>query len=198
MYTRYGKMQKRDYIVAWAEMILLLIMGIAGFFYQAPTWYSMLLIALPVFWGIGMFRSFREKFTLEADEIVISDGKREKRIPFPQELVIVLSEMDMHEKMGSFSLGGEKQYYATLASGVSGGEVWETLHRKKLKKYAASIIDGKLGLDYVYSFVCDKALLRQIVKGRHCYVIMPASLKPIFYDMMNSRENVEVRVDPYY
>lgn len=198
MYTRYGKMQKKDYMVAWVEMVLLLIMGIAGLIYKAPSWYTMLLIVLPIFWCIGMFRSYREKFTLEAEEIVIGDGKREKRIPFPRELVIVLSEMDMHEKMGSFSLGGEKQYYATLAAGVTGGEVWETLHRKKLKKYAASIIDGKLGLDYVYSFVCDRALLRQIVKDRKCYVIMPASLKPIFYEMLSTRENVEVRVDPYF
>lgn len=198
MYTRYGKMQTRDYVVAWVEMALLLLMGIGGLIIDASSWYAMLLIALPVFWCIGMFRSFREKFTLEEEEIVIGDGKREKRIPFPRELVIVLSEMDMHEKMGSFSIGGEKQYYATLAAGVTGGEVWETLHRKKLKKYAASIIDGKLGLDYVYSFVCDRALLRQVVKDRNCYVIMPASLKPIFYEMLSTRENVEVRVDPYF
>lgn len=198
MYTRYGKMQKRDYIVAWIEMVLLLIMGIAGFFFQAPTWYSMLLLALPLFWGLGIYRSFQEKFTLEADHIVIRSGKNEKTIPLPEELVIVLSEMDMHEKMGSFSIGGEKQYFTTVATDASGGEIWQTLHAKKLKKYAASIIDSKLAYEFVYSFVCDRALLRQIIKGRKCYVIMPASLKPIFYDMLISRENVEVRVDPYY
>ena len=198
MYTRYGKMQTRDYLVAWIEMVLLLIMGVAGLITASFSWYAMLLIAVPIFWYIGIRRAFLEKFTLEEDQIRITDGKKEVAIPFARELVIVLSDMDMHERMGSFSLGGEKQYYATLAKDVTGGEVWQTLHAKKLKKYAASVIDKKLAFEYLYSFVCDKALLRQVIKGRKCYVIMPASLKPIFYEMLSGRENVEVRVDPYY
>lgn len=198
MYTRYGKMQTRDYLIAWIEMVILLMMGVAGLITASFSWYAMLLIAVPIFWYIGIRRSFREKFTLEEDQIRITDGKKEVAIPFARELVIVLSDMDMHERMGSFSLGGEKQYYATLAKDVTGGEVWQTLHAKKLKKYAASIIDKKLSFDYLYGFVCDKALLRQVIKGRKCYVIMPASLKPIFYEMLRNRENVEVRVDPYY
>lgn len=198
MYIRYGKMQTGDYLVAWIEMVILLLLGVTSLIFQPGSWFGALLIVIPIFWCLGVFRAFRERFTLETDQIVIGSGENEKRIALPRELVIVLSEMDMHEKMGSFSIGAEKQYYATLAADVTGGEVWQTLHRKKMKKYAASVIDGKLGLDYVYSFVCDRALLRQVIKDRNCYVILPASLKPIFFEMLSARENVEVRVDPYY
>lgn len=198
MRVRYGKMQNRDYMLAWIEMALLLLMGVASLITRGVDWYGVFLIAIPIFWCMGIFRSYREQFQLEADEIVIRRAEQEKRIALPRELVIVLSDMDLHEKMGSYSFGGEKQYCATLAADVTGGEVWQTLHAKKLKKYAASIIDSKLAFEYVYSFVCDKALLRQLVTDRNCYVILPASLKPVFYDLLAARENVEVRVDPYY
>ena len=136
---------------------------------------------------------------MEGNQILICASNREKQIELPEDLVIVLSELDLHERMGSYSFGGECQYFATIAKDVTGEEVWQTLHAKKIKKkYTASYVDSKLAYDYVYSFVCDKALLRQVLKDRNCYVILPASLKPIFYEMLSNRANVQVRIDPYY
>ena len=199
MYTRYGKMQTRDYLFAWIVMVLMLMMGIGSFFVEVEVWYPMLLIAIPIFWFVGVRRAYQEKFSLEEDHILIQNGNSEKQIELPKDVVIVLSELDLHERMGSCSIGGQCQYFATVAKEVTGSEAWNTLHAKKIKKkYTASYVDKRLAYDYVYSFVCDKALLRQVVKDRKCYVIMPASLKPIFYEMLSTRENVEVRVDPYY
>ena len=199
MYTRYGKMQTKDYIFSWIIMVLMFLMGVGSFFVEVDIWYPMLLIVIPIFWFVGVRRAYQEKFTLEEDRILIQYGNREKEVPLPKDLVIVLSELDLHERMGSYSFGGECQYFATIAKEVTGGEVWQTLHAKKIKKkYTASYVDSKLAYDYVYSFVCDKALLRQLLKDRNCYVILPASLKPIFYEMLSTRNNVEVRVDPYF
>ena len=158
---------------------------------------SLLLIILPflcsLIRGLSIIAPRFESFKIEGDSIYAYTFYRSRQISIPDELVLVFSLADLCPPLAVPTAIGKETHILKdkIAVNVLGHlnvySVLEVLHRHKMRTCTMSSV--KYSFDeyqFIYSFVCDKPVLEELMNNRKCHVIVPRSL----VDQVNRLTNI--------
>ena len=181
---RLGNFRFSDYWGSWVACLLYFGMAIACtavdlhiFFVVLPLIYCSIRI-----WTI--ISPHFERFALNDKEIVVSKFKKERTIPLPDKLTVILSYADVCPPL-SVHLDNNNQTHI-LKDKISVSILQEmtiefalhSLHKTAYtKKYTMSDVEHCFDpYRFVYSFVFNADLFAHLLDGRECLVIVPESL----------------------
>ena len=182
--NRYGKFRFGDYCVSWFAIVLLLLWSIASVVLELSLAIAALLLVYAMVWLWAILSPHHEQFALCADVITIYRGKKTHKIHLPLELVVVVSYADIcppfaiHTAIGNETHILKDKYAISILHKMSLNTVLEGLHRGYVQKYTTSSIRAAFdGYRYIYSCVCDEALIKELITDRECLLIIPESLR---------------------
>ena len=103
MNSRYGAFNINDYVLYIIMSSLMFFCGLFSLVLTEVKWIGVFVMIASIFWVIEMLLPYREKFSIHTDKIKVRVGKKERYIPLPKKLIIVISATDIREKMGNQS-----------------------------------------------------------------------------------------------
>ena len=181
---RYGKFRVKDYCISWFAIALLLLYAIASVIFNVSLVFSIVSMAYAIVWLCVILSPHREQFTLSNDVITTFHGKKIHKIILPSELVLVVSYVDIcppfavHTAIGNRTHILKDKYAISILRKMSLDTVLEGVHRGYVQKYTTSSIRNVFDGDrHLYSCVCNETLIKELITGRECLLIIPESLR---------------------
>lgn len=185
-YKRYGKFSMADYWSAWIAITTLCTIGVIGIFLNVSFVLSIcewLFSALLLF---AIIVPNCECFIIADNIIATKKLIWTTQLTIPEDSVVIISYSDICPQFIK-QVSIANQTYA-LAGRVSvsflkdisfENTLWK-LHNSCKKKYTNSLIEYIFEYQFIYSFVCDEALLFTILQKHNYTIIMPKSLSAQF------------------
>ena len=180
---RYGKFRFGDYTASWAVIVVMLLFSIAALVLAQPLWLTALPAAFAAVWLWAILSPQRESFILSRGSITVFRGRKSRTIDLPSDITIVASYADICPPLTARTAVGNRthilkdKYAVSILQETSLAAALEGLHRNCMKTYSSSWIQTVFeGYRYVYSFVCDQAMLDELTANRRCLLIIPESL----------------------
>ena len=180
---RYGKFRFADYYASWVAITILLIFSIASFFLKLHIFFIIFPIVYALLWILLILSPHREQFILCDNSITVFDGKKSNMINLPPEFLIVVSYADIcppfsvHSAIGNQTHILKGRYAVSILHKIPLGNALEALHKNHIKTYTTSrikaVFDAYL---YIYDFMCNQALLDELMSNSKNQLIIPESL----------------------
>lgn len=196
MNSRYGRFNINDFILYIIIYGLMLLGGLIALVSTDLKWASILLMTVSIGCVIKMLLPYREKFSIHSDKIIVRVGRREQTISLPKRLTIVISLTDIRETMGNQSYVLNGKYSLTLLENLSAEEFIQRYRATKATKYTTSVLEEKFKHHYIYSFVYDCSVMKQLLAGCECIFIVPKSIADIISDDID--DTIHLTVDTQY
>lgn len=182
-YPRYGRFRFSDYFSAWIGIVFLLVIGIVGVCLDINIFLCLYAIALAVFMLLSILIPNKECFTISDDIIKIKQGRKKREVTIPIEATLVISYADVCPPLAKrVSFGNQTymlkgKYAVSILYKMSLEKALECLHQNYAQKYTTSTIEASFDeWSYIYSFVCNQALLDQLLIKGNYQLIIPESL----------------------
>lgn len=182
-YRRYGKFSFGDYKSALFAIPFMIFVGIGGLLTDFPIFLSIFPILFSIIMAWSIYQPHRERFSVCGDTIVIRQGQKEREVKIPSNPVLVVSYADLCPTIAKrFSSGNQTyllkgKYAVSILQKMPLETALERLHPPHLRKYTSSKIEELFDEHYfIYSFVCNQALLDELLINRDCQLIIPKSL----------------------
>ncbi len=196
MNSRYGRFNINDFVLYIIIYGLMLLGGLIALVLTDLKWASILLMTVSIGCVIKMLLPYREKFSIHSDKIIVRVGRREQTISLPKRLTIVISLTDIRETMGNQSYVLNGKYSLTLLENLSAEEFIQRYRATKATKYTTGVLEEKFKHHYIYSFVYDCSVMKQLLAGCECTFIAPKSIADIISDDID--ETIHLTVDTQY
>lgn len=196
MKSRYGAFNIKDYILYLAMGCLLFFCGLFTIVLIELKWECVFVMIIAVFMVARLLLPYREKYSIHTDGIKVRVGKRERYIPLPKRLIIVISLTDLPGKMGIQSYALDEKYSLTLLENLSAEEFLQRYRATRASIYITSLLEEKFAHHFLYSFVYDSSAMKQILAGRECTIIAPKSMAHILGDDID--DTIHLIVDTQY
>ena len=196
MNSRYGRFNINDYVLYIIMSGLMFVGGLISLVLTEVKWIGVFVMIASIFWVIEMLLPYREKFSIHTDKIKVRVGKRERYIPLPKRLIIVISLTDIREKMGNQSYVLNGRYSLTLLENLSAEEFLQRYRATKASKYTTSVLEEKFNHHFLYSFVYDCSVMKQLLAGCEYTLIAPKSIADILSDDID--DTIHLTVDTQY
>ena len=180
---RYGKFRLVDHLFLFMVMLLMFVLGYMSFYFRVGSFYGVGFIIMGFYILLSIIKPHSERFIVQDNTILIRQGRRNRLITIPEEPTLIVTYSDVltpigkriGEARGAHMLKG--RYSITILQKSLLVDVLNSLHRKYVFRYTNSMIEMMYeGRGFIYSFVCNQALLEKLVSGRKCLLIIPASL----------------------
>lgn len=182
-YHRYGKFSFSDYIGAWFAIFFLLALVVGGLIMHIPLYLLIWPLIFSTMMAWSIYKPNHERFYISGDIIAIKRGSKTQEITIPNEPTLIVSYADLCPPLAMRTSYGNETYmlkgkYAiSILQKMPLETVLERLHPKYARKYTSSTIEAYFDeYLFIYSFVCNQALLDQLLTNRHCQLIIPESL----------------------
>jgi DNA-binding cell septation regulator SpoVG len=181
MNKRYGKFNYSDYIESWIAVLCLIVFTIIWFFNNFYL-YALITLGYSIALLIAVIAPNQERFIMCKHQIRVIRWKKEHFISLPSELTVVISYVDICPPLAKKTAVGntthvlKDKYAVTLLQKLPPEEVLIRLHSTYVKHYTTSMMTDLFNSMFIYSFVCDDLLLRNILTDHCCTVIVPDSL----------------------
>lgn len=183
MYYRYGKFKPTDYCMSWIGIALLLVFSTASKILNL----SFLFVVFPIFYAaVWMWRILAphcERFILNNDSILVFSGRKSYEIIVPSELTLIVSYVDICPPLAKRTATGNQthilkdQYAVSILRKIPLDLALDAIHRGNIQQYTTSVVQTVFDeYLYIYSCVCTKTLLNQLIANRNCLLIVPESL----------------------
>ena len=196
MNSRYGRFNINDYVLYIIMSGLMFVGGLISLVLTELKWSSIFVMIVSILWVIAMLLPYREKFSIHSDKIIVQVGRREQTISLPKRLTIVISLTDIRETMGNQSYVLNGKYSLTLLENLSAEEFIQRYRATKATKYTTGVLEEKFKHYYIYSFVYDCSVMKQLLAGCECTFIAPKSIADIISDDID--ETIHLTVDTQY
>ena len=170
--------------------------GLFSLVLTEAKWIGIFVMIVSIFWVIEILLPYCETFSIHTDEITVRVGNRERYIQLPKKLIIVISLMDIREKMGNQSYVLNGKYSLTLLENLSAEDFFRRYRATKASKYTASVLEEAFTHHFLYSFAYDCSAMKQILAGREYTIIMPKSIADILVDDID--DTTHLMVDAQY
>ena len=184
-YRRYGSFRIRDYFGNCIAVLLYLVLAVVTITDDWAWFFSIffsILVALTVYDTIA---PYREHFLIDNNHITVRTGKKQRNIALPSGFIVVLSQADVPapSSMISHPIGKtywlKDKYAISLLQNAPLEFVLEKLHKHRVKTYTNSTVESEFNHSnclFIYSFVCDTVLLKNVLQKNPALVILPQSL----------------------
>ena len=196
MNRRYGQFNINNYILYIILSSLMFLGGLFSLVLTEAKWIGIFVMIVSIFWVIEILLPYCETFSIHTDEITVRVGNRERYIQLPKKLIIVISLMDIREKMGNQSYVLNGKYSLTLLENLSAEDFVQRYRATKASKYTASVLEEKFTNYFLYSFVYDPFVMKQILDGCQCTIILPKSIADVLGDDID--DTLHLIVDMQY
>ena len=180
---RYGKFRFGDYTASWEVIALWLLFSIAALALALPRWMAVLpaVFAAVRLWAV--LSPQRESFILNRSSVTVFRGRKSRTVDLPSDITIVVSYADICPPLTVRTPVGNRthilkdKYAVSILRETPLDAALDGLHRNGMKKYTSSWVQAVFeGCRYVYGFVCDQAMLDELIADRPCLLIIPESL----------------------
>lgn len=175
-FNRYGKLCWKDYKFTLASIGGFILLAIASLALGLAFSYSVFAMAFAIVWTILILRPYRERFSVGDHFILVRQGKHTHEVPFPPDIILVLSQADIRDTFSVQSYFLRNKYAVSLLRSDPLEDMLQILHANRVKKYTNSTIGAAFAHSFIYSFVYNKDALAQILKNGVSMVIIPESL----------------------
>lgn len=181
-YKRYGKFQTKDYCASWIGISLLFVLGIACLSFDLFI-FATIPIIYALIWISTIIIPNNEKFKIDGNNIIVIKGKSIKKIHIPDKIILVFSYIDICPPLARrTAIGNEThilkdKYAVTVLSQLSLDAVVKRLHANYIQRYTTSTIKASIDeFYYIYSFVCNEKVFKELIENRETQIILPGSL----------------------
>lgn len=193
MYKRYGVFRITDYRNQCFELIAI---GTALAIYVMcmlvlPLDRMLLICLLPavirvIATAYFIWNSSRECFDIVDDTIIVQKGKMKYLKKIPEELTLIISYADVCESGYVIPMGMPEKWMPYAMEGKYGLSIFKSMDMKEVIKRVHSHDIGRDTMNtikaafeehqFIYSFVYEEALLKEIARNRKVNLLMPKSL----------------------
>ena len=183
-HKRYGKRQFSHLLRIILPIFLLFCMSILGVILDAPAFtIGAPLIYAIVFILMSVTQDY-EKFTINKDSIIAYKLFKKREIELPNKMLLIVSHAEISPLLvpsSPFKEVGIKvlknQYAISILQDTTVEEVLSLLHKSLFKKPTATTIRQIFyGYRYVYGFVFNDTLLKELIGNKEATMIIPKSL----------------------
>lgn len=181
MNKRYGKFRFFDYIESWIAVLFLIVFTVIRFF-NSNFLFALISLGYSIALLLAIIVPNQERYIMCNHQIRVFRGKKEHFISLPSALTVVISYVDICPPLAKKTAVGntthvlKDKYAVTLLQKLPPEEVLLRLHSTYVKHYTTSMMIDLFNSRFIYSFVCDDLLLRNILTNHCCTVIVPDSL----------------------
>lgn len=199
-HPRYGKFRFRDYISGWFAIIFFLVIVIDGYLTNTLVHLLIWPLFLSMIMAWSIYKPNRERFIISDNIITIIQGRKEQKVIIPSEITLVVSYADVYPPLAK-RVGGVNQTYVlkgryavSILHKVPLERVLECLHKNYARKYFMSTIEERFNEQtFIYSFVCNRELLDDLLVRENYQLIIPESLlKMVFVNQNTANVYVDV------
>jgi hypothetical protein len=201
-HSRYGSFCFSNHLGTWTGVAVLFIFSYTSVVLQLSLLFVFFPAVYAMVWLWSILSPYFEKFAISDDSIVISHLQKKSVIALPKEFTLVISYVDVAPPLSVHTAIGNKTHIlkdswgVSILEGLSRDAIIEGLHKNHITKYTSSVIQRTFDEHhYIYGFVCNQALLVELMENGGHTVIVPESLYKKLYEII---ENKNVIIDIGY
>ena len=196
---RYGKIPLFNYLkIMLFPFVISILIIVCCVVAESPFWYALPFLCISVFYVASILHRTREQFLITDEEIIVYNGRKERIIPLPQQMLIIVSYAEILPSWESYSVHIDKKFVLknsfaiTILQSITKDETIELLKKSLIKEHTTRTLENVFyGYRYVYSFVFDDFLLDKLIANKNAEILVSQSL---FDKVKISRDGVNVCV----
>jgi hypothetical protein len=199
-YRRYGKFRFSDYITTWVAFAFFMVLIVFALLTNTPHYWLILPLLFSIYMVWSVYQPNSEYFLIDEDTITIMRGRKRRKVSIPSESILVVSYADVCSSLTkSVSYGNQTymlkgRYAISILHKIPLESVLEELHSRHATKYTNTAIEVSFNeqYPYVYSFVCNQAILDKLIDNGTYQIIIPETLlKQISIDSDKSNVHID-------
>lgn len=203
MHRRYGKFSLKNYIPIMLTVIVLDISCVFLFSDGNPIVLAACLLAFSAISVCSVYSPYRERFEILENSIIVAKGRKRQTISLPSKITVIISPADINNIFAKrdpvsleFHCGTIQERTAvSILADTPLATVMEKLHSSHIRQYTNCIVEDLFGWCFLYSFVCNEALLDALLAERDCLAIVPMTLEPKFHEVLMAHPNTRLYID---
>ena len=196
---RFGKITLLNYLkMTLFPFVISILITVCCVVAESPFWYALPFLCISVFYVASVLHRTREQFLITDEEIIVYNGRKERIIPLPKQMVVIVSYAEIISSLESNSIYIDKtfvlknRFAITILQSITKDETIELLKKSLIKEHTTRTLENVFyGYRYVYSFVFDDFLLDKLIANKNAEILVSQSL---FDKVKISRDGVNVCV----